>query len=64
MLDKTVKEAHTVGSAIPNSHNLHSTITEGLQKDTDLKEELINNMATENCLYNTISTIHSRYYAK
>ena len=64
MLDKTVREAHSVTAAIPNSHNLHSTITERLQKYTDLKEELINNMATENCLYNTISAIHSRYYGK
>jgi hypothetical protein len=27
--------------AIPNSHNLHSTITEKLQMYTDLKEQLI-----------------------
>jgi hypothetical protein len=27
--------------AVPNSHNLHSTITERLQKYTDLKGELI-----------------------
>jgi hypothetical protein len=27
--------------AIPNSHNLHSSITEKLQKYTDLKKELI-----------------------
>ena len=38
-LDKTIKYLTYV--AIPNSHNLHSTITEKLQKYTDLKEELI-----------------------
>jgi hypothetical protein len=40
MLDKTVKEAHSIDAAIPNSHSLHCTITEKLQKYTDLKEEL------------------------
>jgi hypothetical protein len=30
-----------MSAAIPNSHILHSTITERLQKYTDLKEELI-----------------------
>jgi hypothetical protein len=41
MLGKTVKQAHSVDVAIPNSHSLHSTITEKLQKCTDWKEELI-----------------------
>jgi hypothetical protein len=41
MLDKTVKSAYSVDAAIPNSHNLHSTITQQLQKYTDFKEELI-----------------------
>jgi len=40
-INKTVKEARSVDTAIPNSHILHSTITERLQKYTDLKEELI-----------------------
>jgi hypothetical protein len=40
-LAKTTKEAHSIDVAIPNSHNLLSTITEKLQKYTDLKEELI-----------------------
>jgi hypothetical protein len=40
-LDKTIKEAYLIVVAIPNSHSLHSTITEKLQKYTDLKEELI-----------------------
>jgi len=41
MLDKAMKRAHSVDAAIPNSHNLQSTITERLQKCTALKEELI-----------------------
>ena len=39
--NKTVQEAHSAAAAIPNSHNLRSTITKTLQKYTDLKEELI-----------------------
>jgi hypothetical protein len=41
MLDKTIKGAYSIYVAIPNSHSLHSTITEKLQKYTDLKKELI-----------------------
>jgi hypothetical protein len=41
MLDKTIKDAYSIDVAILNSHNLHSTITEKLQKYTDLKEDLI-----------------------
>jgi hypothetical protein len=37
MLNKTTKEAYLIYS----SHNLYSTITEKLQKYTDLKEELM-----------------------
>ena len=37
MLGKTIKEAHSVDTAIPNNHNLHSTITERLQQYTDWK---------------------------
>jgi hypothetical protein len=40
MLDNTIKEAHSVDTAIPNSHNLHSTVTERLQQYTDWKGEL------------------------
>ena len=40
IFDKTIKAAHSIDTAIPNSHNLHSTITEKLQKYTDLKEGL------------------------
>jgi hypothetical protein len=39
--DKTIKEAHSIYAAIHNSHNLHSTITEKVQKYTVLKEELV-----------------------
>ena len=41
LLDKTIKEAYLIDVAISNSHNIHSTITEKLQKCTDLKEKLI-----------------------
>jgi hypothetical protein len=37
MLQKTIKEASLIDVAIPNSHSLYTTITEKLQKDTDLK---------------------------
>jgi len=30
MLDKTIKEAHIIFAAIPDSHKLHNTITEKL----------------------------------
>jgi len=40
MLDKTINEAYLICASIPNSHNLHSTITEKIQKDTDLNTEL------------------------
>jgi hypothetical protein len=41
ILDKTIKEVCLIDAAVPNSHNLHSAITEKLQKYTELKEELI-----------------------
>jgi len=41
MLHKRVKAAYLVDVAIPNNHNLHSTIIPQLQKYADLKEELI-----------------------
>jgi hypothetical protein len=41
ILDNTIKEAYLIDVALPNSHNLHSIITEKLQKYTGLKEELI-----------------------
>jgi hypothetical protein len=40
MSDKTIKGEHLIAAAIPNSHDLHSIITENLQQYTDQKEEL------------------------
>jgi hypothetical protein len=37
IFNKTIKEGHLTHVAIPNSHNLHSTITEMLPKYRDLK---------------------------
>jgi hypothetical protein len=39
-LDKSTIEAKLIDIAIPNSHNLHNTITENIRKYTELKEEL------------------------
>jgi len=39
ILRKIIKEAHLIDAAIPNSHKLHSTITEKLQIYTDFKED-------------------------
>ena len=41
MFDKIIKQAYLIGAATPNSHILHSTLTEKFHKATDLKEELI-----------------------
>jgi len=41
ILDKTIKGSYATHIAIPNSHNLHSAITEQLRKYADLKEVLI-----------------------
>jgi hypothetical protein len=40
MFNKTIKGAHPIDAAIPDSHSLNCNITGKLQKDTDLKEEL------------------------
>jgi hypothetical protein len=40
MLDKTINEAYPICASIPNSHNLHSTITEKLQKYKDLNRAI------------------------
>ena len=42
MLDKNIKETHSVDVAIPDSDKLHSTITKKLQVYTDLKHGLTN----------------------
>jgi hypothetical protein len=41
MLDKTFKETCIIDVEIPDSQNLHRTITEKVPKYTDLKEGLI-----------------------
>ena len=40
IFDKTIKETYLIDATILNSHNLHSTITENLQKYTEVKQEL------------------------
>jgi len=44
LLHKTIKEEYLLYAAIPNSHNLHSTFTDKLQKYTDLIEELTSHL--------------------
>ena len=39
--DKIIKEASLIDAAIPSSHQLHSTITEALQKYTGFTVQLI-----------------------
>jgi hypothetical protein len=39
-LDKTIKEGYSKAAATSNSDNLHSTITQKLEKHKDLKVEL------------------------
>jgi hypothetical protein len=41
MLGKTIKKAYAIDAGITNSHNLHNTSADKLQKCADLKEELI-----------------------
>jgi hypothetical protein len=41
MVDDTIKEAHLIDAANPNSHNLHSTMAKKHQNYANLKEELI-----------------------
>jgi hypothetical protein len=52
MLENTIKIAYLIYIAVPNSHNLHSTITEKLQKYTDIKVEL-----TRMCKLNTVCIV-------
>jgi hypothetical protein len=40
-LEKTLTKAHLTDVAIPSNHRLHSTISEKLQKYTDLKGEFV-----------------------
>ena len=64
MLEPTNKAAHSVDVAIPNSHNLHSAITEQLQKYTESKRSAYRYAATENVLHNTTSATRNWYYPK
>jgi len=49
--------------AIPNSHNLHSTIAATYRKYRHLAGEA-ENIAIEKDLYNTTSTDHNGYYCR
>jgi hypothetical protein len=53
--------AYLIDVAIPNSHNLHSTITETYRKYRHLTGE-VKNIAIEKDLYTTTSTIYNGYY--
>ena len=44
LLHNTIKEEYLIYAAIPNSHNLHSTFSDILQKYTDLIEELTSHL--------------------
>ena len=59
-----LKYAYLIDVAIPNSHNLHSTVTDRLQKYTELKKRAYKKMTTVNSRYNTNSTIHIWCYYK
>lgn len=41
LIDKENKIVHIIDIAIPNTHNIQKTITEKIQKYTELKEEII-----------------------
>ena len=41
ILDRTNKETHLIDASVPNSRNLHRTITKKPQKYMELKEEII-----------------------
>jgi hypothetical protein len=41
VLDRIIKESYLIAVANPNSPNIHSTITEKLQKYTALKKRLV-----------------------
>jgi hypothetical protein len=70
VLDKPSKKCththtHTLYTAMPNNHNLHSTITQKLLTYTDLKEELFRIWRLKTTyVLPTISTTHNRYYPK
>jgi hypothetical protein len=62
-LNKTIKGAHSIDAAIPDSHSLNCIINGKLQKDR-LERRANKNMATENVLYNANSAVNGWYYSK
>jgi hypothetical protein len=64
ILDKTIKESQLICVSIPNSHNLHSTITEKLHKVNSFERRVFKNAKTEKGLYINTSIIGNRYYFK
>ncbi|KAL0812006.1 hypothetical protein ABMA28_009402 [Loxostege sticticalis] len=41
LIDKPNKTVHIIDIAVPNTHNLHKTITEKIHKYTELKDEIL-----------------------
>ncbi|KAL0822073.1 hypothetical protein ABMA28_005438 [Loxostege sticticalis] len=41
LIDKQNKQVYIIDVAVPNTHNLHKTITEKIHKYTELKEEIV-----------------------
>ena len=61
MLDRTIKEAHLIDVAIPNSHNLTASSPSRSSRPTRTAKK---NMATESSLYYAIRFIHNRDHSK
>jgi hypothetical protein len=62
-LNKTIKGAHSIDVAIPDSHSLNCSIIGKLQKDR-LERRANKNMETEHVLYNANSAVDSWDYSK
>ena len=60
VFDIIMKEAHSVDTAIPNSHDPSQHHHRGAPQVYRLERRADNNMATVNCLPNTASAIHSK----
>jgi len=60
MLDRTIKEAHLITVAIPNSQNLTVSSSRSSRPTRRAKK----NMATESSLYCTIRFIHNGDHSK
>jgi MoaA/NifB/PqqE/SkfB family radical SAM enzyme len=63
ILDKTIKEANLMLQQFRTVTNF-TTCHEEAPEIIRLERRAKKNVATENCLYNTISTIRGRYYHK